>query len=460
VKRSVRALSFALLIAMLLSACSPTQAPSSTSQGTTAPATSQADLSPASTEPSAMVTVTSADTKPATDVFAAVRESNETWLAHGLRAYESGKEPMNLRAFFTSSQLNLSYLTLYEHMFVYDEATSITVAEALFRFICDEFGPEALTDLTKRTEYKTAYLQSLGIDMAYTNTPELEALFASMKLWRQSEYKYILSFDNIHFYFPDFTVHPSTYNGLTYYTVIGLKSMIAFLEENGFTEYVNPDRDFHFFMPLEGGISYTKENGMMYINDPGALQHEAVHAMGITSLPHMCHMWLKEGICTYIGQILFETQWNSARIFEPLALAAQGYYDAAADSGDALAVKRQAIAQKYLAAGGILEATAEGLSKFDFRLYYDLVALYEFETKQYETLYDVFIALNPTYSGQEYIGQDLSYAQAGSMVAYLAEDYGLETVLKAHETQDLEGTFGKGYEALKADWLAYLAKFK
>lgn len=432
-KRSIRTLSFALLIAILMSACTPTQAPVPTSQ------------------------VTTADTEPATDVFAAVRESSETWLAHGLRAYESGKEPMNLRAFFTSNQLNLSYLTLYEHLFVYDEASSITVAEALFRFICDEYGPEALTDLTKRTEYKTAYLQSLGIDTAYTNPPEMETLFASMKFWRQSEYKYILSFDNIHFYFPDFTVHPSTYNGLTYYTVIALKNMIAFLEENGFTEYANPDRDFHFYMPLEGGNSYTKENGMMYINDPGTLQHEAVHAMGIMALPHL---WLREGICTYIGQTLFETQWNSARIFEPVALAAQGYYDAAAASGDALAVMRKTIAQKYLAAGGVLELTADGLSKFDFRLYYDLVALYELETKQYETLYDVFIAINPTHSGQEYIGQDLSYAQAGSMVAYLVEDYGLENVLKAHETQDLKETFGKDYEALKADWLAYLAKFK
>ena len=39
---------------------------------------------------------------------------------------------------------------------------------------------------------------------------------------------------------------------------------------------------------------------------------------------------------------------------------------------------------------------------------------------------------------------------------YLVDNYGIEKLLEAYKTQDVSVTFGKDYEALKAEWLEYL----
>ena len=54
------------------------------------------------------------------------------------------------------------------------------------------------------------------------------------------------------------------------------------------------------------------------------------------------------------------------------------------------------------------------------------------------------------------IGSELTYEQASSLITYLADTYGISKVLEAYRTQDVESVFGKGYENLKSEWLAYL----
>ena len=60
--------------------------------------------------------------------------------------------------------------------------------------------------------------------------------------------------------------------------------------------------------------------------------------------------------------------------------------------------------------------------------------------------------------GNDYIapGGEISYDQASSLIMYLVDSYGIEKVLQAYKTQDIEATFGKGYADLKFDWLSYL----
>ena len=153
----------ALTAVLLFSACN-NQPP--TPEDTTAPTTAEV--------------TTEIVTEAPVDPFAAVRESDELWLTYGLDAYESQSEAQDLSEFF-ANQANMSYLTLYNHMFTYDEDKSVPVAEALFRFICDEYGADALMDKDKRCEYKTAYLHSLGLEMDYLQLPELESFLSSME---------------------------------------------------------------------------------------------------------------------------------------------------------------------------------------------------------------------------------------------------------------------------------------
>lgn len=67
-----------------------------------------------------------------------------------------------------------------------------------------KYGAEAVLNLEKRCEYKSEYLKSLGLDIEYTNAPEAEALLASMDFSSDATYKYIISFDNVTYYFKDF----------------------------------------------------------------------------------------------------------------------------------------------------------------------------------------------------------------------------------------------------------------
>ena len=83
------------------------------------------------------------------DPFASLRSSGEEWITYGLAAYENGKQVENLKEFF-SDRANMTYLTLYDHFFTYDKEKSVPVAEALFAFIYNKYGSEALLDLEKR----------------------------------------------------------------------------------------------------------------------------------------------------------------------------------------------------------------------------------------------------------------------------------------------------------------------
>lgn len=76
------------------------------------------------------------------------------------------------------------------------------------------------------------------------------------------------------------------------------------------------------------------------------------------------------------------------------------------------------------------------------------------ETDFYNTIGDTYKLVNG--SDYEGVGAELSYNQAASLVLYLVDTYGIEEVLDAYHSQDIEETFGKGYEELKSDWLTYL----
>ena len=208
------------------------------------------------------------------DRFKAVRDSGEEWLKYGLSAYENGKALSDLESFFKESS-NPSYLTLYDHMFTYDKEKSVPVAEALFAFIYEQYGADALLDIDKRLEYKTEFLKSLGCDIQYTQPIELEAFLVSMDFSSNKTYKYIISFDNVTYYFEDFSSGtPAQYHGFLYYNTRGLRKMIEYLNENAQSEILDTDRDFEFYMTFDGSV-YSKtiiSTGKMYINDSPSMR--------------------------------------------------------------------------------------------------------------------------------------------------------------------------------------------
>ena len=420
-----------LLMAMLLGSCISTP-----------------DL-PQDTEPPTLDSSTDTSTETPEDPFELLRSSGEEWISYGLAAYEDGKQVANLKEFF-SDRTNMTYLTLYDHFFTYDEAKSVPVAEALFAFIYDKYGAEAVLNLEKRCEYKSEYLKSLGLELEYTNASEAEALLASMDFSSNTTYKYIISFDNVTYYFKNFDVgSPTQYHGLLYFNTVGLYKMLNYLEENELDEGLNTHREFHYYMLFDGsGYSQTRyPSGNMYINDFSNTLHEAVHAMGVTKKDNI---WLSEGLCNYFGKSLGFNDQIAASYIQLLTMTKQGYFDEQANAGNAQYVLYKSVYENYTAQGGKMDS----VDTFDFRLYTDVNAKVELETDFYNTISNTYKLVN----GKDYdgVGAELSYNHATSLVLYLVDTYGIEEVLDAYHSQDIVATFGKGYEELKADWLTYL----
>ena len=387
------------------------------------------------------------------DGFEKVRESRERWLAYGLSAYESGKTPADLKDFFADPE-NLSYLTLFDDMFALkaEAEKSIPVAEALFRFICEEYGKEALTDAEKRIEYKNAYLQSLGLAPTYLQPAEVERFLSSMEVStaENENYKYAIAFDGVTYHFKNFqSGSPRAYHAFLYYNTTGLEKLLQYLKDNRLDDGLDTARTFDYYLAFdELTYSVTKfASGNMYLNTTGAALHEALHAMGITQKDHI---WLSEGICSYIGEALGFNDQLAAADLQILAMAGQGYFDERAEAGDEVAILYKTAHDRYTAAGGKLDS----LEAFDLQLFIDVSVKIELEKGKYATLGEMYEVAN----GKECtaVGSELSYEQAKSMIAYLVDSSGIDRVMEAYRTQDIEAIFGKPYDSLKADWLQYL----
>lgn len=430
-KTKISFIAVLLLIAMLLGSCTST------------PELSQ------SSEPPISDHTTEMQTEKPVDPFELLRSSGEEWISYGLSAYESGKQVEDLKDFF-SDRTNMTYLTLYDHMFTFDKEKSIPVAEALFSFIINEYGIDALLDVNKRCAYKTDYLKSLGLDMEYVQPQDIESFFTTMDFTSNATYKYIISFDNVTYYFKDFgTGSPTQYHGFLYYSTTGLFEMIKYMEDNNFNNFFDTKRKFDYYMTFDGsGYSKTVySNGNMYINDSYSTLHEAVHAMGIIKNDNI---WLSEGICNYFGKALGFNEQIAASYIQILTMAKNGYFDERANAGDKSAILYKKVYETYTNRGGKIDS----VDVFDLSLYTDITAEIELETGLYATLGEAYKIVNKKDCKE--IGDELSYEQATSLVLYLADTYGIEKVLEAYQTQNIEAVFGKGYEGLKADWLTYL----
>ena len=394
------------------------------------------------------------------DPFEAVRDTGEEWIRYGLAAYDAGKEVPDMSSFFSGIANNIlelhSYLCLYDDLFVYDPENAVPIAETFFDFVVRHYGVDALPDVERRCEFRTAYLKSIGIDFdftALTELPELQEMdrvMSGLDCHSNSYYKYILQLNNATYYFGDYTDLYWTYPSIVYFKNVALNKMIAYLNENGYSEWMNTGKHFYYFMTLQRG-SPSATNGashIMTINDYTAMLHESVHSMGINNA---ANIWLSEGLCNYFGRALgFDLYYDSMITWSELKNAEAGYFDEGAAAGDAYSQRMKREFEEYVERGGTFETPAS----IDWQILYDLEAKTELGMET-STLGDTYKEVN---NGRECtgVGAELTYNQATSLVLYLVSTRGLEKVMNAYRRQAITANLGKDYEGLKAEWLEYL----
>ena len=385
------------------------------------------------------------------DVFEELRNAEELWIEYGLKAYENDKTPQNLKSFF-SEPGNLIYLSLYDDMFIYDNENSVSVAEAFFKFVYENYGVDSILDVDKRIEYKTEFLKSIGSDITYNNGAE--TLLTQMDCTSDNDYKYNITIDNVTYHFDDLGSNSiSQYHAFIYYNFNGLTDLIEFIKTNALTEYFDINRHFNYYLLFdsysEDVSSYTiYETGDMYVYSYDTALHETVHSMGIGN--GSGDIWLYEGICEYFGKSLgFDKQVVSGYI-QVMTMAKQGYFDERVSNGDKAAMINKYIYENYTAKGGKFDS----LENFDLRLYADISAKSEFEIGGYQTLGDVYEIVNKKEC--DLIGKELSYNQSASLVLWLVDSYGIESVMEAYKNGNANDVFGKSYDELIKLWRNYI----
>lgn len=392
------------------------------------------------------------------DALAALHASDEVWISHGLAAWEAGKEPEDLSHIFYDYS-SIEYLTLYDHMFIYDEDISIAVAEGFFRFVAEKYGLSAVMDHDKRIEYKTEFLKSLGLDFPYQTQPEGELFFSTVGFHSDSRYDYIFTHNNVSFCLTDMNTLASTsqYRFFIYYTTDFIKKFSDFVKREELEEYFNCDRRIAYHCEELGMGDYStgRNDGYIILRQFLSAPHEAVHAAANFNADTGANRMLGEGLAEYFTAVSGFSIMDTNANVTACIIAANGDFDSYAASGHESEKRYIALWKAYDAAGGKYD-TIEG---FDNKLYAHISAAYDrdfgYPDSILQALYRIGID-NP----ENFEGSELTYAESCSFVTWLIDNYDLKTVLDAWQKDDFSGSFGKDYPTLKSEWQAFLAQYK
>ena len=381
-----------------------------------------------------------------------IEQSHEKWLKVGLDYYLNDRR-VNLDAVSYFKTKGVAALTLYNDWFTYDATHAEQVAALFFRYMMEHHGYEALFDLDRRVEYKDAFLKSLSPDLSYTNDPDGERVLSQMICDSNANYGYIIRLEGMTYCFVHYANDISLVHRLLYNNTVAVRKLKEYLRTvEGHEQYFNLERELRYNMPLQGGVSSTKNaTKVMTINDSYAMLHETVHAMSLYTTAN--HLWLTEGVADYLGKSLgFDVLVNQTH-YVNLYYAEQGMYDSYIAAGNQDALRYRKILDLYTAWGGKITSFEE----MDHRLYIDACAAAQFAIPGAETVGGVYDMLNDqAYTGT---GGELTYMQAASFTAYLIDRYGMETVLHVAVEQDrLEEIFGAPYDTLYAEWYATLSR--
>ncbi|MBR3692603.1 MAG: hypothetical protein IKL89_07925, partial [Clostridia bacterium] len=363
------------------------------------------------------------------DAINDLRKSDELWIAHGLAAWEADKEPEDLSRIFYD-QNSVDYLTLYDHMFAYDEEISRTVAEEFFRFVAEKHGLAAILDKDMRIAYKSEYLRSLGLEYDYPQSAEIEAFFRDIEFHSDDRYDFIFTHEAASFCFPDLSLTAtSQYRYFIFYTTDFIRKFAEFIQKEQLSSYFTADRRmaFHCEELGMGGYSTTSAKGYIILRGGFAVApHEAVHAMANYSPATGANRMLGEGLAEYFTKVLDLSTLNRENTFSICRSAARGLYDTSAAHGHESARLYIALSKAYTAAGGKLDSP----ESFDAELYAHLAALYDRNFGFPDSVLDAAIAINVT-NLPPFDGSELTYAESCSFVAWLIDQYDLKTVLDA-----------------------------
>lgn len=249
----------------------------------------------------------------------------------------------------------------------------------------------------------------------------------------------------------------------------------TYLRESGAAEYIEERRfTIKKYTVCEGVArerSRTKSENYMDINvSIDSWAHEYAHTMTMDLddkrdsdgyIRDGFHVYT-EGIAEYLGRIIDDECYYWEYYNEEYA---RDISNRGSDGESENNAQKEAIENKIVEEYKKKYPTPEKMADAYFPYYYLMLAKVsvqymeneELTEEEYQTYFPSLYKVYNLPASSRNLGDELSYEQAGSFVAYLSETYGFDMVIKAYMNgENFEESYGKSYEELKEDWIQWI----
>ncbi|MBQ3127136.1 MAG: hypothetical protein IJC15_08710 [Clostridia bacterium] len=386
-------------------------------------------------ETAEMTTTTQAPDPLAVSVAA----GGERWLEEGYTFWTGERAlTLDMKAFLGNSA-GWTYLSLTDDLFLVDCETSGQVAGHFFAFVMEQYGADALFDLSRREACKDAFVKSYYPEKSYAFAGE--EVLAGMDC-REEDGKYIITLEGAEYVAQAEGYLNQISRTLILYNVLARRQLMPLLRElDPEGKIFTPTAPLTYQLVLGSGESVTDAAaGEMTIRTYDAMLHQTLHAWGLTDR-RADHHWLTEGLCSYFGIALGLDQWVVTNYHYWLILVESGQLPASADASAAVRRYRREY-EAYAALGG----SAGAAETFSLPLL--LHAKARCDRQDGGVDFQTLCAM----------GDDTcTEAESASLTLYLIERCGLTDVLAVWCDYDRFGEIFGGSEAeIFAAWQAWL----
>lgn len=380
---------------------------------------------------------------------------NEKSIIIGLTGYCFGGKVDNDRLIdYYYNENDISVLGLFGGRFYEDYNTNneINIAKetsiSLTYYTINKYGIDNLLNGFD-AKIKQEWLNSLGIQREYDYLYEGE--FTNFRFDKTKEYPLIVKTDEINYYFQPIEPVLNESKEIEYFIhkdMDGRKYILNFLKEH-LEDYslINSSSIIDAYVlngrnKTRGGD--TRDNKITLYGRISPHLHEATHVFVEASGNDN---WKYEGMAEFLSLIVYPHSFYSESL-------TREYLTNGTNNQDQIMKESY---EYYFKHGGKITSVGD----IDMRLFVDSLAYASLNTKHTINQYNTSTTpINEIYDLKTNIdGNELTYCQANSFLAYLAERYSVEDVLRFYITDlKLEEIFHKTYFELKSDWIVYLER--
>lgn len=379
---------------------------------------------------------------------------SEPWMIHGLRSvlFNDSQDHSDLSDYYANNN-DLKILSLFGAYFYpeFNENRELHIAEStaasLVDFILKKYDYETLVDGTT-PEHKTEWLHHIGVDKSFEQPDEND--LAGFSFSRSDKYPIIINTDDACYNLIFLEDELSSANDIRNFIInnkTGRRTVLSYLDANTSenNQMINANAFYRYYIG-DYAVNHSSVRGEIELNNSiWAHLHEAVHVM---IRPEKLIVF--EGLANYLSMLVYSDPFIKENIFDMFVTIQHQFNNGVINESDA-----EYKALKYFKDSGGNVGSPEGIN---LHLYCDTSAFINLSMEfggpsERSPIYEI----HNISESKRVDGDELSYMQACSFIAFLLEKHTLDDLLDfGRSSVSFQEVFGNTYEDAKSDWIRHL----